>query len=368
MHLRKLPEFAEQDGMENSHEKHSRGDCPETVIKKLFKGASEEIVLTSALFHINLTKLKYYIKQPNKFKSEENPRLSIEEEAEMKAAIDFMKKQPLITGLIGVLFVSLCVRYLGPRMVGNLEAGAIRLALALAASVFLYLVSREKAFEKSNNRTGYAMLVLLPTLWFPIIGCISKFVEVFKEGTPLAKGWLPAFIIVTFEYLCVGLFEEVTARGLINDSVLYQLRDSKMSTKSLFWTIAIADVVIFGAVHLIGSDFSSLSAVGMGIVKTLSSGIGGLAFLFLYWKTRNLWAISIIHGLYDYLIEFPNIIFMQAGEVVSNTQDYVNVTDSLATAALIVQVVTIVADIFILLYIWKWHMKDVDFEEIRRTW
>ena len=63
----------------------------------------------------------------------------------MKKTIGFLKKQPLITGMIGLLFVSLSVRYLGPRMVGELEAGAIRLALALSAAVFLYLISKEMA-------------------------------------------------------------------------------------------------------------------------------------------------------------------------------------------------------------------------------
>ena len=285
----------------------------------------------------------------------------------MKKTIEFLKKQPLVTGLVGLLFVSLCVRYLGPRMVGELEAGAIRLALALAGSVFLYLISREKAFEKCNNRTGYVLLVLLPTLLFSTIGCITTIVTAIRENTPVAQGWLPGILIITFEYISVGLFEEISARGLINDAFLYQFRDSKMSTKSLFVTIAIADVVIFGAVHLIGSDFSTMSAVGFGLLKTLSSGIGGLAYLFMYWKTRNLWAVAIAHGLFDYLVTIPQVLFVST-EASSNTQDYVSMTGNLAWANLGVQLFMIALDTAICIYIWKCHMKDVDFEEIRKTW
>lgn len=286
----------------------------------------------------------------------------------MKSIIEFLKKQPLITGLIGMLFVGLAVRYLGPRMVGNLEAGALRLALALSAAVFLYLISREKAFEKCNNRTGYVLLVLLPTLLISIIGFISKFVVNIRDGVPLANGWLSGIILITFYDLCVGLLEEISARGLINDAMLYQFRDSKMSTKQLFVTIAIADLVIFGAIHIIGSDFSTMSAVGFGILKTVSSGISGLAYLFLYWKTRNLWAVAIAHGLFDYLIEFPSVLFQEAGAVASNTQDYVSMTGELAMANLGTQLILIAFDIAILIWIWKWHMKDVDFEEIRKVW
>lgn len=286
----------------------------------------------------------------------------------MKTTIEFLKKQPLITGLIGMIFIGLSVRYLGPRMVGDLEAGAIRLALALSAAVFVYLVSREKAFEKCNNRTGYALFMLLPTLIVPFIGFIAGIASAIKDGVPLAKGWFLSILIIVFEYICVGLLEEISARGLINDSVLYQLKDSKMSTKNLFVTIAVADVLIFGAVHLIGSDFSSMSAVGFGVLKTLSSGIGGLAYLFVYWKTRNLWAVSIAHGLYDFLLVFSGVVFPRAEDVATNTQDYVSMTGKMAMANLAVQLMLIAVDVVILIYIWKRHMKDVDFEEIRRTW
>ena len=286
----------------------------------------------------------------------------------MKKVIEFLKRQPLITGLIGMLFVSLCVRYLGPRMVGDLEGGAIRLALALSAAVFLYLVSKEKAFEKCNNKTLYILLVLLPTLLFPIIGFIAKFVGNIKDGSPLAENWLQAILIITFYDLCVGLLEEISARGLINDAMLYQFRDSKISTRQLFITIAIVNAIIFGAVHIIGSDFSTMSAVGFGLLKTVSSGISGLAYLFLYWKTRNLWGVALAHALFDYLIEFPSTLFQEAGAIATNTQDYVSMTGDLALANLGTQLFLIVFDIIILIYIWKFHMKDVDFEEIRKTW
>ena len=286
----------------------------------------------------------------------------------MKGFIDFLKKQPLLTGILGVTFIGGCIRVLGPRMVGDFEAGAIRLAFALSGAVFLYLISREKAFEKSNNKTFYVMLVLLPTLFFPLLISISQLAHNIINKTPLADNWFISILIITFEYLCVGLVEEITSRGLINDSILYQFRNSKISTKKLFIIIAIADVIVFGAIHLIGSNFSSPTAAILGIIKTLSSGIGGLAYLFLYWKTRNLWAVSIIHGLFDYILDIPVAMFRKVGEVASTTQDYVGMQGSDVTSAIVVQLIVILIDVIICVWIWKKHMKDVDFEEIRQTW
>ena len=282
----------------------------------------------------------------------------------MKRFIEFLKKQPLLTGILGVTFIGGCIRVLGPRMVGDFEAGAIRLAFALSGAVFLYLISREKAFEKSDNKTFYVMLVLIPTLFFPLFISITQLANNIINKTPLADNWFISILIITFEYFCVGLVEEITSRGLINDSILYQFRNSKISTKKLFIIIAIADVIVFGAIHLIGSNFSSSTAAILGIIKTLSSGIGGLA----YWKTRNLWAVSIMHGLFDYILDIPVVLFRQVGEVASTTQDYVGMQGSDVTSAIIVQSVVILIDIIICVWIWKKHMKDVDFEEIRQTW
>ncbi|MCR5487907.1 MAG: hypothetical protein K6F35_10335 [Lachnospiraceae bacterium] len=87
----------------------------------------------------------------------------------------------------------------------------------------------------------------------------------------------------------------------------------------------------------------------------------------MYWKTRNLWAIAISHGLFDYLIEFPKVLFADP-MAASNTQDYVSMTGNLALVNLGTQLMLIVIDGAICIWIWKKHMKDVDFEEIRKTW
>ena len=282
--------------------------------------------------------------------------------------IDFLKKHPLITGLAGVLFTGLSARYLGPRMVGNLEAGVFRLALALSAAVFLYLISGEKAFEKSNNKTGYAILVLLPTLLFPFVAFVVLIIRGITAKSALAENWPLNILILAFGFLCAGLLEEVTSRGIINDSILYRFRNSKISTRNLFITIAVTDVLVFGAIHIIGSDLSTPLAIGLGILKTLGSGIGALPYLLMYWKTRNLWAIAIMHGLYDFLLKFGSELFRQADSKVSNTQDYAGVTGSDVPAIIILQLILIVIDIVICIWIWKKHMKDVDFENIRRTW
>ena len=281
----------------------------------------------------------------------------------MKKVIDFLKKHPLVSGVIGVAFIALSVRFMGPRLNGNLEGGAFRLAFALSGMVFLYLISGEKTFEKCGKTTGYVCKVLLPTLIFPLFAFFSTILTKVQGGIPLRSDWLLQVLLVAFLCLCVGLMEEVMARGLINDSLVYQFQHSK----KIFLIVAIVDIVVFGVIHLIGSKIDTPSAFIMALMKTLSSGVAGICYLFLYWKTRNLWGVAIMHGLYDFIATSPQVLF-QTAETTTITANYVSSDAEAASIGIIGLGIDLLINVAIALWIWKKHMKDVDFEEIRESW
>ena len=280
----------------------------------------------------------------------------------MNKIIAFLKKQPLLTAALGVAFVILSIRFLGPRMTSDLEAGVFRLAFAFSAMGFLFLISGSKAFDRSGGTTGYVCRVLWPTLIISVIGFIGATIGEIKEGAPLRSDCVLGILSIAFEYLAVGLVEEVTARGLINDGLLYRFRDRK----NIFLIIAVVDVVVFGAAHIIGSKIDTPMAFVQALLKTLSAGVGALAYLFMYWKTRNLWGIAIMHGALDFITSIPEALFRQ--EAKDTTASYVSADAKIAMAGMIVLGIDLLINIIIVVWIWKKHMKDVDFEEIRRTW
>lgn len=281
----------------------------------------------------------------------------------MKKIIDFLKKKPLITGILSVAFIALSIRFLGPKMSNDFEAGVIRLAYAIAGMAFLYLISGEKTFDKCGGTTKYICLALLPTLIEPALVVVPGIIEFLREGKTLVPSWPLNVLVIAFNCLCVGLVEEVTARGLINDSLLYQFRDKK----KIFWVIAIADVLIFGSIHIIGSTISTPLQLLTAVMKTLSSGLSGIFYLFMYWKTRNLWGVAIMHGLYDFLCSVPGVLFQTQEEATIST-DYVSSASANGLTGSLVYGVEIIIIIVIIIWLWKKHMKDVDFDEIRRTW
>ena len=280
----------------------------------------------------------------------------------MKPIIDFLKKQPLLTTVIGVSFVILSIRFLGPRMTSDLEAGVLRLAFAFSGMCFLLLISGSKAFDRSSGTTGYVCKTLWPTLIISVFGFVAAIAGEIIKGTPLRSDCVLGVLIIAFEFLAVGLVEEVTARGLINDGLLYQFRDRK----NIFFIIALVDVIVFGAAHIIGSKIDTPMAFAQALMKTLSAGVGALAYLFLYWKTRNLWGIAIMHGALDFIASIPEALFRQGAK--DTAASYVSADAKTALAAVAVLGVDLIINIIIVIWIWKKHMKDVDFEEIRRTW
>lgn len=147
---------------------------------------------------------------------------------------------------------------------------------------------------------------------------------------------------------------------IINDALLYSFRNHK----HIFIWIAIISSLVFGAVHVItGSIFTSPMAFGLAVLKTLSAGICGVCWLLMYWKTRNLWGIALLHALCD----FPTFLQSALTEVNVSLGGAENYTGA-GVAGLAVYLVQIVCSVIAFIILWKKVGKTIDFEDIRRNW
>ena len=172
--------------------------------------------------------------------------------------------------------------------------------------------------------------------------------------------WISNFFLVLFEMLFVGLFEETAFRALINDAIVYQFRKFRY----VFLLSAVLSSLIFGYVHVMFVPINSPIMAGQVVGKTISTGLFGLASLFLYWKTRNIWACGLLHGLFDFLVSLPGVLFVQkqAAELSYAVQG------SEGIVVIVVYVIDLVINGIICLVIWKKIGKTMDFEEMRENW
>ncbi len=274
----------------------------------------------------------------------------------MTKILTFLKKQPLVTAVLAVAVAVLAVQI--PQEEYWIKL-ILRVLMCGTTLFFLYLVSGEKTLSQGNNQTGYVFKHLLGILFvgalFGGLALTTKLVsgEV-ESGVPLRT--LTLFCM--FLFAC--LFEELCFRAVLNDAIVRQFRNQK----GVFVLSAVASSLIFGAVHVIGSPLTDGLAWAQAGLKTLSCAVVGFAFLILYWKTRNVWAIGLVHGLYDFLstiqLTLEGTSSLGAGSYVKSGAEGV--------AGLGVLSVQLVISALITLGIWKKVGKTIDFEDMRKNW
>ena len=274
----------------------------------------------------------------------------------LKKIVEYLKKHPIIAATLTVIFGTICV-YTIP-VENNFHRFLVRTMLCGFVSFVLYQISGEKTFESSYKNTGYVIKYFSAFLIISLIQGVLLLLGNIQSSTMVdnpVTGLLNTFLF----FISVGLFEELLFRAVINDAILYELRDKK----NVFLIIALVSSLVFGAIHTVDVDVTSLTAWALAIGKTLETAVFGFASLILYWKTRNVWACGIAHGLYDFLTAFSTGIFQSAQE----TSSYVAVNENSSYSLIMYGIRTIIA-LVITFIIWKKVSKTIDFGKIRREW
>ena len=273
----------------------------------------------------------------------------------LRKYILFLKKYPLITAAIAVVYGILCIKLL--KADNNLETAVHRSMLSGAMMFFLYQISGDKTLTGRLNSTWYVIkvalgfwLVSLPLGFFAFLGKADGEV---LENVPLQ------LLIVFVMFLFVGLFEELCFRAIINDAIIYQFRDKKY----VFVLSALCSFFVFGAAHVVGTPLNSAMAWIQAILKTIQSGMLGLGLLFLYWKTRNIWACGVVHGVSDFILAFHLGIFKGSTDQIT----YI-ATDESAKAAIVLYLIMIAIYGVITFFIYRRIGKKIDYQKIREEW
>ena len=277
----------------------------------------------------------------------------------LKKYIEFMKRSPLITAALCIVYVVVCFNAVPGE--SNFQFFIIRTMLCGAVCFFLYQISGDKTLTSSYVSTGY---VIKNSIGFLIMSLIMGTVLLFssiEEQVPLNDNPVLEIIIVFLMFMSVGLFEELAFRAVINDAIIYKFREKKY----VFVLSAVVSSVVFGAAHIVGEfDVTSPVAWGQAVGKTMETGVFGLALLILYWKTRNIWACGVTHGLFDFLAGYTEGLFVPVN---NSGSSYINTGED-GVRILITYFVIAAINTVLTFIVWKKVGKTIDFEKIRREW
>ncbi len=273
----------------------------------------------------------------------------------MKELLDFLKKTPLVTGILALVIAIGGIHLVSTE--GMFATGLFRFILVFAMGAFLYLISKEKTFEKSNQKTsGYVIMHLLGFIIFSFVVALLLWgLYIYQQKTAVSN-WPLEVISTVFFALGVGFFEEMLFRAVLNDAIIYQFR----KCKGVFVIAALASSLIFGYVHVMFEDFTNTAILPSIILKTISTGMMGLALTFLYWKTRNILALAIVHAVYDLFPVLPVTVFGSSEQLGNYATSDVK--------GFIWYIVQIVISAFFLIHIGVKVVKKTDFKEIRENW
>ncbi|WP_026524983.1 CPBP family intramembrane glutamic endopeptidase [Butyrivibrio sp. MB2005] len=223
---------------------------------------------------------------------------------------------------------------------------------------FLYLISGKKTFTYLTNETGYTVKMLWPTLIFSGIFALFGVLAYFIDKPPLKDNWLLGLIISAISMFLVGVYEEGCFRACACDALLPILKKTK---HPFFWTALISGL-IFGYVHVVSFDFTDLQQTLQFFLKIANLLITGATYMILYWKTRNLLGLAIVHGLNDFLPDFLNHIF----EYKSQDDSEAYITGDASTT--IVYVIQLVIELLCFIYVYKKVAKKIDYKKTLDEW
>ena len=274
----------------------------------------------------------------------------------LKRYILFLKKHPLVTAAAAIAYALICIHSIPTETA--FQMFILRTLLCGGMIFFLYQISGEKTLLSCYNSTWYVIKVAMG-FWifaFPV-GLLGL---ILNAGGNSPWDNVPLQMLTVFlMFIFVGLFEEMAFRAVINDAIIYRFRDKKYA----FVLSAVCCSLVFGAAHVIGADLSSPLSLAQAFGKTVSCAVFGLALLILYWKTRNIWACGVVHGVYDFLLSISMGIFQSDVK----SPSYV-LPDEAAKPVLIVYAITTLIELFILLLVWRKVGRKIDYQEMRENW
>ena len=278
----------------------------------------------------------------------------------MDKVLVYIKKVPLLLAVVAIGTALIFMRVF--KTYDVLAAAFLRLFLASGMACFLYLISGTKTFERSFRQADCVVKTLRPILIYSsILGAARLFVNYSSDGWNFAEGW-PGDLAACFLLMAsVGLFEELMCRAVLCDALIYQFRNFK----GVFVLTGIVVPFVFGFLHVAGSPIHTPLMLAQAALKTVSTGLIGFSFLMMYWKTRDILAISLVHALFDFLVACPAVLYgrwdlRQVGTYVLEGNE-----GALVAAVLLVD---FVIELVIAILVWRKVMGTIDFEEMRREW
>ena len=242
---------------------------------------------------------------------------------------------------------------------------AVELLCQILPSLLLYNIKSNKYGSELLLEMLFAFVVLIVMLFFKNSYVFTekkmKFVDSVLLGLPMLIVILiniyfnyssletinyPNLINLLLYCTFIGIGEEFLCRGFLQNEFIERFGDSK---KHILLSILFSSL-IFGLMHITNVlTGQSLFETIMQVLQAISIGI---LFGSIYYKSKNIWSVIFLHGLYDFSIMLSDINVIKSC-------DYTYTSKSIIIYTLFASLVIILYYIFNALYVLnKTDLKD----------
>ena len=200
----------------------------------------------------------------------------------LEMLVVFILIDTFITVLPSVISNNITYYKYGTELLLEIIYAALVLIVMLLFKNSYVFTDKKKKFLKSVSY-GFPMLIIAG---ISLIGSLSSL-----DGFNLGN-FINLFLLTIF----IGIAEEFLCRGWLQNEFIERYGDNK---KHIILSILFSSL-IFGLIHfsnmLAGQDLLTT------IVQVIQATSAGLLLGSIYYKTKNIWAVIFLHGVYDFCL------------------------------------------------------------------
>ena len=162
-------------------------------------------------------------------------------------------------------------------------------------------------FHKGGIGTGvlFGWLIIADGVY----GFVSSYISFDKSSLSFPS--MQKTIFFTLVMLLIGILEEVLCRGVILNNMLNKWGHTKTGIiKSV-----ILSSLIFGLGHLVNLFWQPTLIIGT-VTQVIYTFLIGILFASIYLRCKNIWAVVILHAIFDWLCMVSGIYHTASSSVV----------------------------------------------------
>ncbi len=174
----------------------------------------------------------------------------------------------------------------GQKMIGELFWGASMLVIVL-------LFGNSYIFTEKKDKLSKSFLLGLPLI---VIGSFNLLVNIINMQAVTTHSSFINLLTLLLYCLFIGLTEEFMCRAWLQNEFIERYGKTR---KQVIISIILASLV-FGMIHI--SNILVGQSVLDTIIQVIQATAAGMLFGAIYYRSKNIWSVILLHGLWDFAI------------------------------------------------------------------